>query len=78
METSPAVTTRSKLDKVDLTEAVCFLCNEPAGSATLHRACTQDIDVNIRKYAMELGDTDLLTKLALGDMVALEAKYHKR
>lgn len=26
---------------------------------------------------MELGDTDLLTKLAPGDMVALEAKYHK-
>ena len=73
-----AVTTRSKHDKVDLTEATCFLCNEPAGSATLHRACTQDIDVKVRKCALELKDTDLLAKLAPGDMVALEAKYHTK
>ena len=75
---APAVTTRSRHDKVDLTEAVCFLCNEPAGSATLHRACTHDIDVKVRKCAMELEDTDLLAKLAPGDMVALEAKYHTK
>lgn len=79
VKTSPsAITTRSRHDKVDLTEAACFLCNEPAGSATLHVACTQDIDVKVRKCAMELEDTDLLTKLAPGDMVALEAKYHTK
>lgn len=78
VKTCPAVTTRSKHDKVDLTEAVCFLCNEPAGSATLHRACTQDIDVKVRKCAIELEDADLLAKLAPGDMVALEAKYHTK
>ncbi len=79
VETCPsAVTTRSRQDRVDLTEAVCFLCNQPAGSDVLHRACTHDIDVKVRKCAMELGDTDLLAKLAPGDMVALEAKYHTK
>ena len=73
-----AVTTRSRHDKIDLTEAICFLCNEPAGSDTLHRACTHDIDAKVRKCAMELEDTDLLAKLAPGDMVALEAKYHTK
>ena len=67
VKTCPSpVTTRSRHDKVDLTEAVCFLYNEQAGSAILHRACTQDNDVKVRKCAMELEDTDLLTKFAPG------------
>ena len=28
-------------------QRTCFLCNEPAGSTTLHRACTHDIDVRV-------------------------------
>ena len=73
-----ALTTRSRHDKVDLTEAICFLCSEPAGSDTLHRACTHDDDAKVHKCVMELEDTDLLAKLAPGDMVALEAKYHAK
>ncbi len=66
VETCPsAVTTRSRQDRVDLTEAVCFLCNQPAGSDVLHRACTHDIDVKVRKCAIELGPT-CLPSLHLG------------
>ena len=55
-----------------------FFCDEPAGSAALHNACTYDIDRKVRKCALELEDTALLAKLSPGDMIALEAKYHSR
>ena len=58
------------------TEPTCFFCNEPAGSAVLHNASTYSIDVNVRRIALELEDTALLAKLAAGDMIAIEAKYH--
>ena len=54
-----AITTRSRHDNIDLTEDLCFLCNEPAGSTTLHKACTHDIDVRLRKCAIQLEDSDL-------------------
>ena len=31
---------------------------------------------NVRRCALELEDTALLAKLAAGDMIAIEAKYH--
>lgn len=37
-----------------------------------------DTDKKVRQCALELGDTALLAKLAPGDMIALEAKYHSR
>ncbi len=37
-----------------------------------------DIDMKVRRCAMELEDTALLAKLASGDMIALEAKYHSK
>lgn len=58
------------------TEPTCFFCNEPAGSAALHNASTYSIDVNVRRIALEIEDTALLAKLAAGDMIAIEAKYH--
>ncbi len=72
------IATRTTHNKVDLAKDICFLCNEPAGSKNLHRACTHDIDIRVRKCALQLQDTDLLAKLAPGDMVALEAKYHSK
>ena len=62
--------THSRHERVDLKEAKCFLCDEPAGSAGLHNASTYDIDMKVRKCAMELEDTALLAKLAPGDMIA--------
>ncbi|MGH0137981.1 UNVERIFIED_CONTAM: hypothetical protein FKN15_068919 [Acipenser sinensis] len=74
--TSSAVHTLSKHGNIDLTEPICFLCDEPAGSAGLYQASTNDIDLKFQRCAMELQDTALLAKLAPGDMIALEAKYH--
>ena len=58
------------------TEPTCFFCNEPAGSAGLHKASTYNIDANVRRCALEVEDTALLAKLAAGDMIAIEAMYH--
>ena len=72
---SLGVQTRSSQSIVDLKEATC---DEPAGSADLHNASTYDIDKKVRQCVLELEDTALLAKLAPGDMIALEAKYHGR
>ena len=72
------VHTRSSHSSVDLKDNKCFLCNKPAGSEGLHNASTYDIDAKVRRCAIELEGTDLLAKLEPGDMVALEAKYHKK
>ena len=45
--TSSAVHTRSSCSKVDLTEAPCFFCDTPAGSACLHEFSTYDIDMRV-------------------------------
>ena len=36
-EVSAIMQTRSRHERVDLKEAKCFLCDEPAGSAGLHK-----------------------------------------
>ena len=77
-EVKESMQTRSSHGRIDLKEARCFFCDEPAGSAGLHNASTYDIDMKVRKCAMELKDTSLLAKLAPGDMIALEAKYHRK
>ena len=64
--TSSTVHTHSRKGKVVLTDATCFLCNEPAGSEGLHEATTYDLDVRVRRYALKLGDTALWPSLHLG------------
>lgn len=59
------------------TEPICFFCNKQAGTADLHEAATKEIDKHVRRCATELGDTELLAKLSAGDMIAIEAKYHR-
>jgi len=56
---------------------LCFFCDREAGTAGLHDVTTMGMDQTVRMYATELKETRLLAKLAPGDMVALEAKYHK-
>lgn len=58
-------------------EPVSLFCNEPVGSVGLHEAATKQIDKKIRKHVHDLKQTNLLAKLAAGDMIAIEAKYHK-
>lgn len=74
--TSSAMHTCSGDSKADPMVANCFFCNGPAGSASLHEASIYSIDFRIRKCPLELEATDLLAKLAPGDMIPLEAKYH--
>jgi hypothetical protein len=54
----------------------CFFCNQTAGKEELRKASTFDLDQRVRKAALKLNRSDLLTKLAAGDMVAIEAEYH--
>ena len=46
------------------------------GSVGLHAVPTYQIEMNVRKCALQLAGIDLLAKLAPGDMIFLEAKYH--
>ncbi len=73
--------TRASFDsRIDQKEQICFVCEKPSDSsgAGLHNASTYDIDSKVRKCALELEDSVLLAKLAAGDMIALEAKYHSK
>ena len=42
----------------------------------LHEFSTSDADRNVRTMATELQDTELLSKIGGGDLIAIEAKYH--
>lgn len=63
-------------NRCEETESKCFFCNDVAGTVGLHKASTFDIDRSVRESAIKLNNTDILAKLAGGDMVAIEAKYH--
>lgn len=69
--------THTQASQVNTKDPLCFFCNKPAGSEILHEASTKQFDLNVRKAALETKDTELLVKLAPGDMIALEAKYHR-
>lgn len=69
--------TRSSIGKPDSSDKICFFCDEPGGAAGLHSASTYD-NRKVRKCAIELEDSFLLAKLAAGDMIAIEAKYHSK
>ena len=55
-----------------------FFCGKSAGSDGLHEASTFQVDKRVRESATIVEDTLLLGKLSMGDMVALEAKYHTK
>ena len=55
----------------------CFFCGKPAkASESLHHALTFGLDARVRQCALQLQDQCLLAKLSVGDLIALEAKYH--
>lgn len=57
---------------------VCFFCNKPAtDNENLHVVATLQVESRIRDGAEILARQDLLIKLAIGDLVAQEASYHK-
>ena len=59
-------------------EPSCFFCGHLAGNDGLHEASTFQNDHNVRASAAVVEDTELLARHSMGDMVALEAKYHTK
>ena len=57
----------------------CFIpgCKvETAKNEPLHDVMSKELDAGFCEYASFMDDKELLTKLAGGDFIALEAKYH--
>ena len=56
-----------------------FFCEEPEWIKNgLIRAATDIINLNVNHWVAALGDRKLMTKLAKGDMHAVDAMYHKK
>ena len=68
----------SRLRSSQPSEVSCFFCGQAAGMDGLHEVTTFQMDQRVHKSAELTGDSLLLAKLSLGDMVALEAKYHTK
>ena len=45
---------------------------------TLHEATIFKIDQHVRQCATQIGDHELLARLSMGDMQALDAMYHSK
>jgi len=73
---SPVKTRRSVGESNKNCNEQCLFCDQSDGS--LHKASTFEIDIKVRKYATELHDTKLLSRLAGGGMVAIDAVYHTK
>jgi len=69
---------RSKVDVFDPKSYACLLCEQPALPGTLRNDSTFDLDQKVHACAVELNDKGLLVKLASGDLISQEAKYHSK
>ena len=74
---SPVKARRSSLPGSSFSSR-CFLCESSDVPANLHSASTLEIDRRVRECASLVNDNRLIGKLASGDMVAIEAKYHAK
>ena len=78
-ESPSPVKTRSSLgmpskEVAKKSQETCFFCDETGES--LRRAATLTLDSKVRAAATKLQDRKLLTKLAAGDMPAIDSNYH--
>ncbi|KAJ8868292.1 hypothetical protein PR048_029808 [Dryococelus australis] len=56
---------------------LCFFCDKLLGNGRyLHRVLAKSVDRKIRERVSKIGDSILAAKLAEGDMIAREQKYH--
>ena len=69
---------RSRSRSTNIQRDLCFFCEQPPGNSGLHEAATFQVDKWVQTCAEILEDTELLAKLSIGDMVALDAKYHAK
>ena len=75
---SPVKTRRSIGPLPSSNKDICFFCEEPSTKKNkLIKAVTDNIDIQVRGYVKAIGDRKLETKLADGDMHAIDAMYHK-
>ena len=74
----PCKRSRSQSIEASIQKDLCFFCGQPPGTSGLHEAATFQVDERVKNCAELLEDTILLAKLSVGDMVALEAKYHTK
>eukprot|EP00795_Rhopilema_esculentum_P014897 gene14897-6037_t len=56
----------------------CFFCENQDEPQNLHSASTIEIDKNVRESSILLNDRKIIAKLAAGDLIAIEAKYHAK
>ena len=54
----------------------CFFCDKDERDMKLDLCQTFQVQRKIEEIAQEIGDTKVLAKLSVGDMKAIEAKYH--
>ena len=55
----------------------CLFCGEVGKKKELRRAATLGLDRKVKECAQVVGDRHLLAELAAGDMVAINAVYHR-
>ncbi len=72
-----SIGTRSSYKSKNFQDKLCFFCELDDTNESLHLATTFQLNSNVKKAAIELQDTKLIAKLSEGDMVAIEAKYHR-
>ena len=53
-----------------------FFCDEYDSPGNLHSASTLDDNKKLREWAARLNERKLIAKLYVGDLIAIEAKYH--
>lgn len=73
----PGKRTRTHSSEATTSGTSCFFCGK-SGTETLHEVATFQVDTRVRKCAAQVGDNELMARLSMGDMVALEAKYHSK
>lgn len=56
---------------------LCLFCGEVGNKNELRRAATLGLDRKVKECAKVVGDKHLLAELAAGDMVAVNAVYHR-
>ena len=56
---------------------LCIFCGAD-GNEELHQVTTFAVDENVRKMATDMEDLNLLSKVSGPDMIASEAKYHRK
>ena len=76
---SPEETKKTRIHTVKFDPCTCFIpeCStETSEQEPLHEVMSKELDDPFKEYAKHLNGKELLSKLAVGDLIALEAKYH--